>query len=201
MGRSTVSDAPESFSLERTLKLADEVRLALGEEGVDCLLIGALALAVHGYPRDTQDLDLAVAVLPRTLQSVADKLEERGHLVQFRLPDPQDPLGGVLDVRATEGGELVQVVNFSNPPAGGFPKLVEDSLKDAVSLPTGTALKVVDPYHLVVFKLYAGGRKSEHDILELLERHPELDMERLRALCAGYRMERELEQVLSAFND
>lgn len=34
-------------------------------------------------------------------------------------------------------------------------------------------LAVVDVPHLVALKLYASGRKSELDILELLERHPD----------------------------
>ena len=116
--------------------------------------------------------------------------------MEVRDPDAEDPPGGVVDVRA-EGADLVQVVNFDNPPASGFPRLVHDALRGAVELLPGSALRVVDPYHLVVFKLYAGGAKSKLDILELLERNPGLDRGRLSALCEGYGMGHELERVLA----
>jgi len=34
--------------------------------------------------------------------------------------------------------------------------------------------------------LYAGGHKSKADIIELILRNPELDLEALKTLCAGY---------------
>ena len=81
-------------------------------------MIGALALAVHGYPRDTRALDLAVAGDSKVMHDVARGLRALGHAVEVRDPDPDEPLGGVMDV-SSEGVDLVQVVNFSNPPAGG----------------------------------------------------------------------------------
>jgi hypothetical protein len=46
--------------------------------------------------------------------------------------------------------------------------------------------------------LYAGGRKSALDILELLDRNPELDRDALRALCATHRLDRQLDAVLGS---
>jgi len=40
--------------------------------------------------------------------------------------------------------------------------------------------------HLIALKLYAGGHKSKANIVELILRNPELDLEALRTLCAGY---------------
>ena len=150
---SAVADAPQ---LRRTLEVASEVQTALRAQGLEAVVIGAMALAIHGYPRSTEDLDLAVAAAPGALHTLADALRRRGFEVEVRDPDAEDPLGGVVDVRA-EGADLVQVVNFDNPPASGFPRLVHDALRGAVELLPGSALRVVDPYHLVVFKLYAGG--------------------------------------------
>ena len=61
----------------------------------------------------------------------------------------------------------------------------------------GSRLRVVDPYHLVAFKLYAGGTKSTLYILELLDRRPTLDIEQLRKLCVEYRLDAALDRVLS----
>jgi hypothetical protein len=188
-----VSDAA---SLPATLRAAEEVLAAIREMGTDALLIGALALAVHGYPRATEDLDLAVATPVANLRALARVLRERGYDVTLREPDADDPLGGVLDVRM-QGADLIQVVNFDNSPGGGFPRLVSDALTASEPLAVGSTLRVADPYHLIAFKLYAGGPKSGLDILALLERNPDLDLERLRRLCAGYRLDRALDRLLA----
>jgi hypothetical protein len=48
------------------------------------------------------------------------------------------------------------------------------------------SLAVVDLPHLVALKLYAGGRKSMVDVLELLDRNPDADRARIRDLCARF---------------
>jgi hypothetical protein len=184
-------------TIEATLAAAEAVLAVLREREADAVVIGAMALAVHGYPRDTVDLDLAVAVDPGVLRQVADSLVATGCRADLRDPDPDDPLGGVLDVLAP-GAALVQVVNFSNPPAGGFPRLVQSALASADALIPGRPLKVVDAYHLIAFKLYAGGAKSELDIRELLERNPGIEVKRLRALCRRLGLPRELAAVLGS---
>jgi hypothetical protein len=199
-GRSGARTMAETSHLQRTLEVASEVLTALRAQGLDAVVIGAMALAVHGYPRDTEDFDLAIATAPRNLHTLAETLRRRGFDAEVREPDAEDPLGGVVDVRAA-GADLVQVINFDNPPASGFPRLVRGALQHAVELLPGSDLRVVDPYHLVAFKLYAGGPKSKLDILELLERNPDLDRARLEALCAGYGLSRQLGRVLELERD
>jgi hypothetical protein len=184
-----------SETLDLTLRVARTVVEALRAEGADAVVIGAVALAVHGYPRSTTDLDLAVSVRRDVMHRVADTLSAHGYAVSVRDPDAADPLGGVIDVRSP-GADLVQVVNFDNGPSGGFPRLVEDALAEALPLTGDGVLKVVDPYHLVGFKLYARGPKSTSDIIELLERNPGLDRARLRAMCKAYRLEGALDRIL-----
>ena len=41
---------------------------------------------------------------------------------------------------------------------------------------------------LVALKLYAGGLKSKADILELLTRNPEADLDEIRKVCKRYRV-------------
>lgn len=182
-------------TLEGTLRVATDVLHVLKEHGADGVLIGGMALAVHQYPRDTVDLDLAVAVNPPALHQIAASLAALGYQVSVNEPDAADPLGGVLDVQGPDA-DLVQVVNFLNPPAGGFPRLVADALATASPLMPGHEVRVVDLYHLVAFKLYAGGSKSVLDILELLARNPTLDLGRLETLCTSFRLDRKLRAVL-----
>lgn len=45
---------------------------------------------------------------------------------------------------------------------------------------------MVDLPHLIALKLYAGGRKSELDVLELLSCNPETDLVAVRQLCERF---------------
>lgn len=176
-----------------TLTVAEDVAAILRRRGVEPLLIGALALAVHHHPRHTEDLDLAVAVPPTDLAPLATELQSAGFEVDLSLPDAADPLGGVLTIRAP-GSAPVQIVNFDNSPAGGFPRLVKDAAGRALDVP-GLPFRVVGLIDLILFKLYAGGPKSENDILELLTRN-HVDLDQLRQTCATYRFGRQLERLL-----
>jgi hypothetical protein len=180
---------------ERALAAAETIAGLLARSGVESALIGAVALAAHRYPRSTEDIDLAVGVEPRRLDEIAHELRREGFSAEVSAPDAIDPLGGVLRVNA-EGMDRIEIVNSCNPPAGGFPALIEAALRDATPLREGVALRVVTLPHLILFKLYAGGMKSKTDVLELLSRNPELDVNGLRDACRGFRMDRRLEAWL-----
>lgn len=179
----------------QVLGLAEKVAGVLARSGVESALIGAVALAVHRYPRSTEDIDLAVGIEPRQLEKLAQELGREGFSTEVSLPDNVDPLGGVLRVR-TADTERVEVVNFCNPPAGGFPALIAAALRDARPLREGISLRVVTLPHLILFKLYAGGVKSKNDVLELLSRNPEINVNELREVCRQFRLERRLEAWL-----
>ncbi|MCU0656325.1 MAG: hypothetical protein MUF64_14060 [Polyangiaceae bacterium] len=174
------------------LAVAEKLARFLARSGVESALIGAVALAAHRYPRSTEDIDLAVGMDPRRLEELAQQLRNEGFSTEVSLPDDLDPLGGVLRVQA-EGVERIEIVNFCNPPAGGFPALIEAALRKATPLREGATLRVVTLQHLILFKLYAGGVKSKNDVLELMSRNPELDLNELRAMCQQFRMDRRLE--------
>lgn len=180
---------------ERTLDLARQVTELLSNHGARSAVIGAVALAVRGYPRATEDLDLATLVDPiKVLPSIAEELRRRGYEVDVSLPDAEDSLGGVLTVRA-EGADPVQVVNYFNPWTGWV-----EVGKEAIETAEGEALPplaVVDVPHLVALKLYAGGRKSELDVLELLERQPASALDAVGEVCRRLGLEHEFEAVLA----
>ncbi|MFS8070763.1 MAG: hypothetical protein ACMG6S_30725, partial [Byssovorax sp.] len=177
---------------DQTFLAAGKIVAILARAGIDSALIGAAALAAYGYPRSTEDLDLATGVEPRRLSEMASDLRREGFTVEVSEPDANDPLGGVLRVGA-EGIDRIEIVNFCNPPSGGFPALVDVALREAIPYEEGTSLRVVTLLHLIVFKLYSGGRKSKNDVFELLSRNPDLDLDGLRELCRKFRMDRKLE--------
>jgi len=182
---------------QSALELAGEVTRVLKEVGEEPLLIGAIALAVHGYVRGTEDVDLALAVEPQRLVRLATLLSEQipGADVTVTTPEADDPLGGVIDIRrGGEAGDVVQVVNFERR-GGGFPAVVRNALTEPFTFPGGVEGAVVVPEDLVLFKLYAGGLRNHGDIQELLVR-THVDRARLEALAERYGLMRELREVL-----
>ena len=64
-------------------------------------------------------------------------------------------------------------------------------IEDAVRLSTlvvreDSPLKIMPIPLLIALKLYAGGHKSKADIIELLVRNPDLELDEVRSACARY---------------
>lgn len=179
-----MSDALEN------LQAAERVASLLVKNGVPAVVIGAVALAAHRYVRHTEDIDLGIdADLPK-MRALAAVLRGEGFVVDLHEPDGDDPLGGVIDVSGAFG--LVQVVSFG----GRFPAVIRDALAaEDVRIRPGSELRLVPIAQLVALKLYAGGSGSKSDIIELLRRNPEADLDAIRETCRRYRL-RGLDAVL-----
>jgi len=180
---------------QRTLEVAEDVVRLLAAEGVETAIIGAIALAVYGYPRATLDLDLAVVADPfTTLRAVTDRLRAGGYDAALTEPDAADPLGGVVNVSGTDF-DRVQIVNFWNPLRPRANPGVE-AVAAAVPIAGRPGLRVVGIPYLVALKLYAGGLKSRLDVAELLERNQPLDLREVRRVCASFGLADALEAIL-----
>ena len=105
----------------------------------------------------------------------------------------EDPLGGVLVVEA-EGASPVEVVNFLNPFAPRRGRLGIEAVNTATPFEEG-ALPVVDLPHLIALKLYAGGRKSELDVLEVLACNPDTDLAAVRQMCERFGLAEEWRRI------
>lgn len=173
------------------LRAAEDILRHLQEHHVDALVIGAVALAAHGYVRQTEDLDLGVNANVRKLRELAGSLRSAGYRTELHEPDAGDPLGGVLDIEGSFG--LIQIISYADK----FPAVIEDALRETqLTVHPGSSLKLVPLPHLIALKLYAGGTKSKADVIELLVRNPELDLESLRELCRSYRL-RGLDELIA----
>jgi hypothetical protein len=184
-----------------SLALAEQVAQAAKQLGFDTALIGAAALAVHRYTRGTEDIDLAVAVDPSVQLTALDRaLTSAGLHTCLRLPDDQDPLGGVLVVWASvdEDGapaDVVEVVNFHNPG-----RIVSTPAMAAIARARplqGTPLRCVTIEDLVALKLYAGGLADHADIVQLLARNPEADLAAVRTVAAPFDSGGHLEALIA----
>ena len=181
---------------ERILATAERVHEAIQQCGVDSAVIGAIALAVHGYPRATEDVDLATDTDPFTkLREIKAAIERLGLDATLNEPDADDPLGGVITAGGSGVG-TVQIVNFYNPlsrqqnPGG---EAIRTALTGAL---IGTSLKVVDLPHLIALKLYGGGAKGQLDVTELLERNDLALLPEIKRVCARFGLLEPLQTIL-----
>jgi hypothetical protein len=148
------------------------VRLArlLGPE--ECVLIGGLAVGVHGYVRATDDLDF---ISRQPLADTREKLRKAG--LETRLLR-----GDVLD-----GGFSCLKGEIDGIPFDVLPPLVPIAWDQALALDMGGGtLKVVDLDSLLQLKFRAGGPQDLLDAARLVLFHPEIE-ERARELATAYR--------------
>ncbi len=169
--------------MDENLREAERIAALLFEEGLPAVVIGAVALAAHRYVRFTQDVDLGVDADMSQMRGLVEVLRAAGYDPELHEPDGDDPLGGVMDVSGEFG--LVQIVNFGNR----FPAAIRDALdgEDIRIRPDGV-LRIMPIPQLVALKLYAGGLKSLADIVELLRRNPEVDLDMIGETCRKYRL-------------
>ncbi|MBN4059078.1 hypothetical protein JYT22_00330 [Endomicrobium sp. AH-315-J14] len=185
----------------RALDLAERVADAFAQRGISAPIIGATAMAAHGYTRATMDIDLGTVGVPiATLREIAVELRAEGLRVDLREPDADDPLGGLLRV-AADGEVTIDVVNFGNPMTGATHDVGTVAL-GAPKVPlSGRRLEVVSVESLVLLKLAAGSRLDLRDAAELLARHDDVDREALRLTSAALHLDRRLERVLADLSE
>jgi hypothetical protein len=165
------------------LDAAEEVARILHENQIGVVVIGAAAMAAHHYVRLTHDIDLGVNASIQQLRLIENVLKQAHFEATLCEPDGQDPLGGVIDVTGSFG--LVQIISF----ADRFPIAIEDALKTTTAcIRPNSLLKLIPLPQLVALKLYAGGLKSKADIVELLLRNPDADLDALNQTCDRYRL-------------
>lgn len=135
----------------------------LRECGVDYMVIGAVALMAYGYPRFTEDID--VALTPEGLDAFHKKLIGLGYVPAFE--------GSKKMFRSTTGGVSIKVIT-----SGGYPG---DGKSKPISLPVPTdasneidGVKFVTLEKLIELKLASGMTASDRlkdlaDVQELIK--------------------------------
>jgi hypothetical protein len=161
------------------LDVAGRLSRAIGPE--ESVLVGALAVAAHGYIRTTDDVDL-VARLP--LADVVTRLRDAGIQATLRKGDTLDR--DFSTVRGTLDGVRFDVL----------PPLVVIRWEKAEALSVeGRTLRVVDLEDLLRLKMRAGGIMDLVDAAMLVLIHPEV-AEAARAAAAAYRLEHRFQSLL-----
>lgn len=157
-----------------------QIFAALNDAGVDYVVVGGLAVILHGYLRATADLDLAIGLspgnagegmralaaigmkprLPVEIEDFADPTRraewQQRNMRVFPLWDPANPLRSV-DVFIDEPVE--------------FGALLADSLAKDID---GLEVRIASIPHLIDMKRQAGRPRDLDDIDKLRKIHAEL---------------------------
>lgn len=136
----------------------------LSDAGIDYAVIGGMALALHGFVRPTQDVDLLLS--PEGLEKFHAELVGRGYVPTFQ--------GARKHFRDTETGVKVEMITAGEYPGDGKPKPVIFPDPASKSETIGEH-RVINLPTLIELKL-ASGLSAEHrqlrdlaDVQQLIE--------------------------------
>lgn len=131
----------------------------LDQENIPYGLLGGLALAEHGYPRLTEDIDLLMT--PAGLERFRERFVGRGYRPAF--PDAKKTF------RDTETGVRIEIVTTGEYPGDGLPKPVafpDPAAPETTILAEG--IRVVTLVTLIELKL-ASGASAPHRLRDLAD--------------------------------
>ncbi len=147
-------------------------------------LIGALAVAAHGYVRATEDVDFVSPADPKEIRARLAKAgiesgTRRGDVLEGDIPSV---------VQGTLDGIRFDVI---------FPPVPIDWNRTVrLPLTKESRLRVVDLDTLVRLKLHAGGPQDLIDVVHLVRLHPEIE-EKALAVSESYGIQNQLSTWLS----
>ena len=117
----------------------------LEQRGIDYLVIGAIALLAHGYPRFTEDINLVMT--SEGLQKFHDELVGLGYTPAFS--------GAKKRLRSTADGVSIEVMTTGEFPGDGKPKPVSMPRPADASVEIN-GIKFVTLEKLIELKLASG---------------------------------------------
>lgn len=135
----------------------------LKEHGIDYMVIGAVALMAHGYPRFTEDIDLVLTV--DGLEQFHKELIGLGYAPAFP--------GARKRIRSTRDGVTIEVMTTGEYPGDGQPKPVRMPEPKNASVEID-GVRFVSLEKLIELKLASGMTASDRlkdlaDVQELIK--------------------------------
>jgi hypothetical protein len=182
--------APDESNHSRTLtEIYDEgLRLFMGEgrtdqalarlardlerHGIEYMVIGAVALIAHGYPRFTEDIDIVLT--PEGLEAVHQELIGLGYVPQFP--------GARKKIRSTVDGVSIEIITTGEFPGDGKPKAVSFPRPNQTSTEID-GIRVVTLEKLIELKL-ASGMTAAHRLKDLADVQELIKVRKLDAQMA-----------------
>lgn len=157
----------------RAMSMFDLIR-SLSDANIDFVLVGGLAVALHGYQRVTMDVDVVLAMTPENLRRFIACAKAAG--LRPVIPVPIDALAdpdqieqwhrekGMLAFALRGPDMMATVIDVLVRPVVPFAELK----RDAVMAPVGTlTIPIASIEHLIAMKTGTGRSKDAIDIEEL----------------------------------
>jgi len=132
----------------------------LDSKGVEYLIVGGYAVAFHGYPRATADLDVWVAVNPKNAAKIVEAVREFG----FDVPDLSSDLFLEEDRVVRMGEPPVRIEILTNISGVEFSDCFES--RQIADL-EGLAVPFIGLKHLKANKAAAGRHQDLSDLEHL----------------------------------
>lgn len=141
---------------------------------VDYVLVGGLAVALHGYQRVTLDVDIVLAMTADNLRCFIDQAKAKG--LSPIIPVPMDSLANpdLIEQWHREKGMLAFALRGPDLMASVIDVLVRTPVpyevmkRDAVIVPVGDLqVPIASIEHLIIMKTGTGRSKDAIDIEEL----------------------------------
>ena len=132
----------------------------LSDHEVEYLLVGGYAVAYHGYPRATADMDIWVAINPHNAQRLVDAIRAFG----FEMPELSPDVFLKKDQVIRMGVPPIRIEIVTTASGVDFEECYAARLVDELD---GVAVSVINLEHLKINKK-AAGRYRDLDDLEHL---------------------------------
>jgi len=168
------------------------VAAVLADQGIDYVVVGAMAASIHGSVRGTTDADALVSVAVPKLRQLQRELRKAGFSADLRLGDAEDPIGALLAVKDKFGNRVDLLAGLRGLETAAFTR--------AITVPfEGASLRVIGREDFIAMKCFAGGPQDVVDARQVFKAGKEhIDVDVLRRLSRrfGRSAADVLEQVL-----
>jgi predicted nucleotidyltransferase len=145
---------------ESALLLLDVIE-TLREHSIDYAVVGAMAAAVHGVIRASQDADIIVSLAVRELNRMKDVYADLGFLVEVRRGGLDDPIQALLEIRDTFDNRVDLIVGIKGLPVETFKRSIDVAF-------SGERIRVVGREDFIAMKVFASGPQDLSDARQVL---------------------------------
>lgn len=164
-----------------------EVSKLLTLAGIPYCLIGGYAVAVHGIPRHTVDIDFLITLPAAETQNLSNLLRIKGYELELSKAELLDPLGDVFFLHTEVPVQLICAKYQHHFTA----------INNAVTIDySGQKIRVITAEDLIILKIVAGGPRDLWDAENLLAFNQDLDVGYLQQTAKELRINRRLQSVI-----
>jgi len=171
-----------------------DVAAVIDKQGIDYVVIGAMAAAVYGPIRATIDADALISVGLAKLKQLQGALKRAGLRADLRQGDAEDPIPALLAVTDKHGNRVDILAGLRGLDSNAFARAIEVPLQ-------GSPLRIVGREDFIAMKCFAGSQKDiadARDVLRSAKAPIDIDLVRRLSMRFGRSAADALDQLLKS---